>query len=184
MTTFIAPAGSPAPLEGDALDDAIQQTLAGIAGLDPTLARPRWQPNAPNLPDFNLDWAAFGITSTVPDTYAYLRQVDAATQELQRDEALIVLCSFYGPNAQSVCARFNDGLLIQPNRFALDAYGLKLSYTGEPRQVPALLKETWVKRFDLQVTLRRRVIRRYAVDAIGSLQSYLDNEFYLTIIKD
>jgi hypothetical protein len=60
------PTSPPSPLDGDDLEDYIQQFVAGVAGMDGTLVRPRWQPEPSNIPDFDVTWCATGITHKRP----------------------------------------------------------------------------------------------------------------------
>jgi hypothetical protein len=182
MAEYLLPLDSPLPLEGDDLEDAVQGAVAGITGLDPTLVRPRFQPNAPALPDFHVEWAAVGLSRTSPDAFAFVRQLDAETAELQRDCRVEMLASFYGPRGNAVANRFVDGLQIEANRFALKAAGIKVNWTGDVMSAPAFVKERWTKRFDVNVHLSYRTFRRYKQAAIDKLDSYLDNEHYLTPI--
>lgn len=183
MPEFLLPLPSPSPLEGDDLEDAVQATLAGVAGLPPDLVRPRFQPNAPVVPDFHVDWAALGIVRTRPDVFAFVRQVDADTAELQRDCAVEVLASFYGPHAHAIASRLADGLQLDANRAALRAAGLKVQETGDLVGAPAFVKEVWTKRFDVRLHLSYRTVRRYRQNAVERFDSYLDNEHYLTPIE-
>lgn len=182
MPDYLPPLPSPTPLEGDDLEDAVQAAVAGITGLDPTLVRPRFQPNAPAIPDFHIEWAAVGLSRTSPDTYAFVRQLDAETAELQRDCRVELLASFYGPRGNAVANRFADGLQIEANRRGLSAAGLKVQWTGDVMSAPAFMKERWTKRFDINVHLSYRTVRRYRQAAIDKVDSYLDNEQYRTPI--
>lgn len=180
--SFVLPAPSPSVIEGDALEDLFQATLAGITGLDPSLVRPRWQPEPPNQPEFTTNWMAFGITVLPADKFVFLRMVDDVTQELQCSEELTCLTSFYGPQAQAYAGVLRDGLAIDQNRWALAAAKIKLVEVGDPRQVPALFKQIWTKRIDETLRFRRWVVRRYTVNAINSAGAGLDNEHYITPI--
>lgn len=179
---FIRPAGSPAVLDGDALLDAFQPTLSGITGLPGDLVRPRWQPEPPNQPDFGTDWVAFGVTVMPADAFAFIRQVDISTVELECTEELQALASFYGPNAPGLAGELRDGLQIDQNRWALLALGIKLVEVQQQRQVPALMKQIWTKRVDVPMRWRRWVVRRYAVNSVESAALGLDNELYITPI--
>jgi hypothetical protein len=61
-------------LEGQKLQDFLQQWVAGVAGLDSTLVRPRWQRVPPNIPDFDTPcWAAVGLQRARPiGVYAWV----------------------------------------------------------------------------------------------------------------
>ena len=180
---YIAPVTPPDPLEGNALENAFQALVAGITGLDPTLVRPRWQPDPPNQPDFATTWAAIGITESDDDRFVYTVQKDADNIQMERDQVLRVMFSFYGPNAQSMLDRFQDGIALDRNREdILHTAGIKLVEIMKARQLPALLKEKWVKRLDVEGVFRRRKVRLYGVPAVVGGGIGLDNEFYVTPI--
>ncbi|UNA00774.1 hypothetical protein ZHS_18 [Edwardsiella phage vB_EpM_ZHS] len=182
MATFIRPEAVPNPLEDDALIDAMQATVVGVTGLDPTLVRPRNQPAPPNLPDFSLNWASLGLTVTDSDSYAFVRQVNDTDMELEHDQEITLLAIFYGSSAQSYVGLLRDGLQIEQNRWALGALGVKLVSTGRERHIPSLLKEIWQQRYDLPVVWRRRVRRVYKSASVIGVSLGLDNEHYITPI--
>lgn len=163
---YLVPATSPAPLEGQSLDQFLQQVVVGITGLAGTLVRPRWQENAPNTPARSVDWAAVGITERTPDTFAATTQsanASGGAATLYRHEKLTFLVSFYGPNAGSYAGILSDGLQIPQNLEVLTTNRMGLVETGRPRQVPEIIKNQWVRRYDLQVTINRQIVREYPV---------------------
>lgn len=187
---YLSPETVPAVVDDDPLEDLVHGLLAGITGVPAALVRPRWQPSPPVIPDFATNWIAFGITSAEVDSYAWIGHTPEAraglgADQLERDETLKVLISFYGPLCKSILARFRDGVQIEFNRYDLEAAGIKFIDIGETINLPALLKEQWVKRLDAPITLRRRVRRVYAVPNLvgaGASAVDLDNEFYHTIV--
>jgi hypothetical protein len=142
------------------------------------------------MPDFGTDWAAVGIMDGDRDKFPYMVQLDSLKLALERDETFNVLFSFYGPNGQQYANVFADGLFVDANRFDLTAAGIALISVGESRQVPALFKEKWQKRWDIRADFRRRVQRVYTANAIEQLDQVLpdgataglDNEQYITSI--
>jgi hypothetical protein len=179
---FVLPEALPAILEDDVLVDVIQETVVGITGLLPTLVRPSAQPNPPLLPDFSVNWVALLINTSDADAFAFIRQVNETDIELERDQEINLLASFYGPNSQRVCGIFKDGLQIEQNRFALGREGIKLVNTARERHLPSLVKEVYQQRYDLPVLLRRRIRRVYKSASINSAGIGLDNEHYITPI--
>ena len=183
---YLLPDATSDPLEGDALDDLFQSVLQGILGfLDGSLIRPRWQPEPPNQPDFQTNWVAFGLTVTKSDVFAYVGHDPSGSDIMERDEHITVLQSYYGPGGQALASRYNDGIQIEQNRDVLTAHGIKLVECQEVMQLPALLKEKWVKRFDCKTVFRRRIRRVYPVATLiaNPAGSGLDNEHYITSIN-
>lgn len=182
---YILPETLTTPVYGEALEDVFQSVVVGVTGLAPQLVRPRFQPEPPNLPDFSTNWAALGFSGDgTKDKFAYVVQIDAFTTQLERDETLQVLFSFYGPRCQELCEMFVDGIQLAPNRADLhQRAGCKLVEMKNTRQLPVLMKEKWLKRFDVAGIFRRRVKRIYKGNAIAQFDGVdLHNEYYITRI--
>lgn len=160
---YLPPAAD--PLYDDALDDFLHDVVAGVTGLGNTVVRPRWQPEPPDLQAFGTDWVGFGVTSHRSDTHAFTdfsRTVPGSYFE-QRHEVFDLFCSFYGPHADRNAARLRDGLQIAQNREALYLAGMGLVSASDLTSAPELIKERWLNRSDLTVTLRREIRRVYPV---------------------
>lgn len=187
-TTYIPPGSSPAPIYDDALVDAFQANVVGVTGLSGTLVRPRWQPEPPNQPSFDTNWAALGVTVMDGSRFAYKSHDPSANgglgaDYLEKDERIEVMLSFYGPNASSLAKRYEDGLQIDRNRDDLLNYGIKLVEVLAVRNIPALLKDKWVARVDMTVSFVRRIRRVYGIaTVVGIPNSTLNNEQYTTPI--
>lgn len=179
---FVLPQATPAVLTDTALTDVIQETVVGITGLPGINVRPGDQLTPANLPDFTVNWASLQINTADADAFAFIRQVSDTEIELERDQEIKLLASFYGPLASSYCGIFKDGLQIEQNRFALGREGIKLVNTARERYLPSLVKEVYQQRFDLPVVLRRRIRRVYLSASINSAGLGLDNEYYVTPI--
>lgn len=169
---YLAPAGSPAPLEGQALNRFIQGWVVGITGLAGSMVRPRWQPEPADIPDAGDAWAAIGITERPSDTFPYVGHDPAGgtgdgADNLQRHEMLGVLASFYdlGTNglADYYASLLRDGAAIAQNRETLETSGFNLIDVGDMTTVPSLLKSRWLYRVDLPFRLRRAIARSYPV---------------------
>lgn len=184
---FIQPDAAPSPEYDNDLDDLLHDAIAGITGLANELVRPRWQPEPPNQPDFNTNWAAFGVMDTDDDRFAHQRHDPDEGPEgsniVSNDQTITVLHSFYGPEAAFYLNKFRTGMQIEQNREQLGAAGVKLVEFQGVTQLPALLKEKWVKRLDVRVVYRRRINRVYGVSTILSATAELDNEQYITPIS-
>ena len=182
---YLAPSSS--PMEGEALEDLFHDVIAGVTWIAPDLVRPRWQPEPPNQPDFTDDWVAFGIMTTQADTFTYAGHDPTLDADLlERDEVITILHSFYGPNGQALMNRFSAGLQIEQNRDELTAHGIKLVECQEVGQIPALLKERWVRRYDCRVIFRHRLHYAYPIlTAIAPAPNHmvLNNDLYLTPIN-
>jgi hypothetical protein len=185
---FLAPVT--APVEGDSLEDLFHDTIAGVTGIAPDLVRPRWQPEPPNQPDFDADWVAFGIVTTKSDTFTFTGHDPTIPADIvERDEVLTILHSFYGPNGQALMNRFSNGIQVEQNRVLLSDAGIKLVEFQEVGQIPALLKDIWVRRFDCRLIYRRRLRYSYAVlnvvappIGVAAAVITLNNDRYLTPI--
>lgn len=164
-------------LQDDALEDFLQLWVVSITGLPKEMVRPRWQPEPANIPNFGVDWCAFGITDQLSDTFAaeLPLNLDVGT-EMRLHEKLTCLASFYGPNAGKFVMLFRDGMQLDQNREYLTLQGMGLVEASDVINVPELVKERWLKRKDLQVIIKRQIVREYAVPTIQVLQATLDNE--------
>lgn len=182
---YLAPTSTP-PLEGDALEDAIHDLIAGITGLDPTLVRPRWQPEPVNIPAAATAWVAFGFahreTSEFPEVdHDGADNAGNGSDTIHQHETLVVLASFYdlgaGGQADKYLALLRDGLFIAQNREALfDAGGILLISVGGAQPAPTLEKERWLYQVDLAFTVRRQIDRTYGVPNIESANITLNSE--------
>jgi hypothetical protein len=160
---FLQPVAPVLPLDDDALEDFLQQWMAGVAGVDGTMVRHRWQPEPPNIPDFGTDWVAIGITRVVTETFPWIGGNDPLYDQMQRHQTIDVMASFYGPHSASIAGRLRDGLFVSQNREILLLNEMGLVEVGEQRRAPDLIKNQWVDREDLTVTVRRRIVRQYPV---------------------
>jgi hypothetical protein len=176
-TGYLLP--SAAPPNDDAADDILHDMIVGITGIPNQMVRPKWQAEPPEEPDFTTNWAAFGISHIERDLNAYREQLpDGQGAHVERDEILNVLVCFYGPQAAAYATQLHDGLEIDQNRDALTTAHMGLCDVGEPRVLPALLKQKWVRRVDLTLRIRRRSSRDYAIRTVASADVDLNNERY------
>lgn len=180
---YLLPASSPAPLEGQSFEDFLQQIFVGLTGIDGSFVRPRWQPDPPNQPARGQDWFAFGITDWDPDTYGVELHKADGSSDLQRHETVNILISFYGPNASTYMAMLRDGLQIAQNREIFQTNAMGLVQTGRALNVPSLVKEKWLNRIDLTMTMRRLILRTYPILNLASANGILYNEEYATPIN-
>lgn len=141
----------------------LQTVMVGVSGLPGSLVRPKWQLNPPKQPDVCVDWMAFGISEDVSDTFAYTALDSDGDYQLMRMEELTVQCSFYGPNSYEVCKILRDGFQLGQNREALSEALMTFAYSDRMVQVPDLVNERWVDRWEMAVYLRREILRTYPV---------------------
>lgn len=166
--------------EDDALDDFFQALVVGLTGLPGNVVFPRFQAEPPNLPDFGTNWAAVGVMSHQPDTFAYVQHQDSAdahTDEVSSvmlHETLDVLCSFYGPSSGANSMGLYRGLLVAQNREPLQIAGMGLHHVQGPVRAPELIKDRWTNRYDMHVFIRREVDAQYAVLSLLSATAMLN----------
>lgn len=177
---FLAP--ETAPLYDDPLDDFLHAFLATLSTLPGALVRPRWQPEPPNLPNFSINWLAWGITDIDEDRFAHQEQVSTNSLEVSRDEVLSMLLSFYGPKAGQLAKQVSTSIQLGQNRAYLRAQSMTVVEVMPQVRVPALLKEKWVPRVDMRIVFRRRAVSAYQVKTLEDFQVGLNNELYTTAL--
>ena len=166
--TQLLPLPSPVPLFDDPLDNLIQANIVNITGLPASMVRPRFQPEPASHPEYNVDWCAFGIASYDNDAFAAhtfnpTGNGGTGSMTVERDELITVNLSFYGPDNYQYISAYREGIALDFNRFDLYAANTNLVSVGQIVNLPALLKDKWVKRLDTKVVFRRRVSRSYGV---------------------
>ena len=162
---YLAPAVAAPPDEDDALDDLVHDLIAGVTALPGDLVRPRWQPTVPKQPEPSVDWCAFGVQEQEPDAAPAIQHdgTGEGHDTYIRHQDIDVLCTFYGPHAKGYAQRLADGLAIPQNREQLQLLDMAFVGVGVIRPVPDLVNQQWVRRYDMTVTLRRKITRAYAV---------------------
>ncbi len=182
---ILTPANSPAPLEDQEFLDFIQAWVVALVNIDPTMVRPRWQETVGNIPANNVNWIAIGITKTSSDTFAaeLHSSINGGYNELRRHEEVEFLASSYGPNCESIMGIFRDGMQISQNREVLSSQNMGLISTGDITPTNELVKQVWYERRDMQLWIRRQVVRRYGILNLGSVQGILNNEIYVEPIS-
>lgn len=174
---YLQPTGT-APPEDVALDAIFQQLVVGLTGLPGNMVRPRWQATVPKQPDPATNWCAIGVTGIEHDANAYEQHNPAGngSDTFIRHEMLTVLCSFYGANALNYAAQARDGMYVAQNNATLDQYEMGLVDVGSLVTAPELVNQQWIRRFDLGMRIRRRVVRTYPVLNILSAQATARSE--------
>lgn len=180
--TYILPT-STAQLPGSlTLEQFIQTVLVGLSGLAGPFVRPTWQPNPPKMPDNDVNWLAFGITSNTPDANAYVGVKADGSNDFQRHELLDIDCAFYGPLALANASLVRDGFQIQQNLEAMRAADMGFAACEQAIHLPELINERWFNRYQMKILLRRQIRRVYPVltllSANGTIHSMTSGDEY------
>lgn len=159
------------PTSGDpdydeALDRLLSQWTRNVSGLPTGMVRPRWQKDQPPMLPVETNWCAFGIIEwPIDNSPAFTQQTDTGTQ-LWRHEDFVAMASFYGPGGMQFASRFRDGISVEQNNAELNQSGLSLVDFGDIVPFPELINQQWVRRYDMKVRLRRKVVREYNILAL------------------
>ncbi|QIE88045.1 hypothetical protein G5B91_17915 [Pseudomonas nitroreducens] len=161
---YLTPAGAPTPAD-EALEDILQPMVVGITGLPGKMVRPRWQPGNPKQPEPNVNWCAIGVMHTKQDANPAIEHdgTGNGADQYQRHQDVILLATFYGPNAQAYGQLLSDGMYIPQNGEALRALNMAFVEAGDLIAAPDLINQQWVRRYDLRIRLRRKIERTYPV---------------------
>lgn len=162
---YLAPTVEAPPDEDDALDRLLHDLIAGVTALPTDLVRPRWQPTVPKQPAPAVNWCAFGVSDQEPDANPVIQHdgTGEGSDTYIRHEVISVSCSFYGPAAKGYAQRLADSLAIPQNREALGVNDMAFVGVSTIRAAPDFVNQQWIRRYDITVTLRRKITRTYAV---------------------
>jgi hypothetical protein len=162
------------PLDDFALDAVFQSLAVGITGMPGNLVRPRWQMASdiaggfgglPKQPEPGTDWCAIGVVSVKQSDGPWLVYDAPSNTELYWDhEELTVLVSMYGPDCQSNMRLLRAGLNVPQNTESLLPNMIRYVGCGPIRTVPELVNQQWVRRQDISLDFRRKVIMTYGVE--------------------
>lgn len=163
---YLTPVGTD-PEYDQQLERQISRWIRGITGLDAARVYPRWTDPQSTIPKNGVTWCGFGIAMMPrPATPANV-QVSEDESEQWTWEQVTVLCCFYGPQGAGMAARFREGIFVEQNADVLrrDA-GLSLLDAGTIFNLPELINNQWVRRYDITVTLSRKNTRTYNIKSI------------------
>lgn len=160
---YLLPTSS-APENDASLEAILQHLVVGVTGLPGTMVRPAWQAIVPQQPDVAANWCAIQIMTVTPDANPVLEHDPVAlTDTLIRHEQIAVLMSFYGIAGQQYASLARDGIFLAQNHQMLRPYNVALDTPGVIRTAPEQINEQWVRRFDLELSLNRKLTRVYSV---------------------
>lgn len=179
----IQPNAQPAVLEGEQLEDFFHdEILVPLTGLDPTMVRPAWQSEPPNIPKGQTTWLAFHLVDIDSDAFPFAGPLKInevtnpdGTIQLQNNEEFNLVCSFYSTGTQApsqaraLCKLLRDNLAISQNREPLFVNGMglvRVPAAGNP--APVLIKERWLYRIDMTIRIRRNVVRNYQILSLNA----------------
>ena len=167
-------------MQGLDLQVFLQNWIAPLTTLDPTLVRPRWQAEPANIPTAGDAWCALGPGDRTSDTFPYVSQLGDNGAYLQRQEQFTLLCSFYDLGSTGLADMYasllRDNLAIPQNREPLYAAGFALAYVEGMRVAPTLKSTRWLYRMDLPIVMRRQIDRNYNVLTVESLDATLTTD--------
>lgn len=151
------------------LDVHLSRWIRGVTGLPAGSVIARWQPDQPAMPSATTNWCAFGVTGIEADDYpAFVNQADG-TSDQWRHELVDCLTSFYGPAGQRYAASFRDGIAVNQNNEMLGQWGLTFADCDSIRPAPELINNQWVRRYDVMVRLRRKVISTWGIQSLTDI---------------
>lgn len=170
---------------GNAPENAVRKWMADITGLPLHRVVRRWLPRPGTRPGIDEDWIAVGVERVQTHGTPYQRgrkgqPEDAESGDVVREvhQTLHCIASFYGPNAAQIVDDFRDAAQLFQTNDSLKAQGLTLQGIAEDAlQLPDLLGEQWVPRFDITFKLGRKVTRTYGVRdlvKVGPIEIYTE----------
>lgn len=169
---YLTPDSSPVPGD-ESLEDLLQPMVSGITGIPGKYVRPRWQPGNPKQPEPSVNWCAIGVMSTKQDANPALEHEGSGegSDQYQRHQEIVLLATFYGPDAQAFGQLLSDGMYVAQNSEALRARDMSFIEAGDLIAAPELINQQWVRRYDLRIRLRRKITRTYQVLNILSAEA-------------
>lgn len=163
---YLTPVGNEPEYDED-LERQISRWIRGVTGMDAKQVFPRQTDPQSSIPENGVTWCGFGIATAPRDGTPANIQVSNGQSEQWTWEMVTVLCCFYGPQGAGMAARFREGIFVEQNADALRrAAGLSLLDAGKIFNLPELINNQWVRRYDITVTLSRKNIRTFNIETI------------------
>lgn len=149
------------------IERQISRWIRGVTGMDAKQVFPRQTDPQTSIPKNGVTWCSFGIATMPLDGTPANVQVSDEESEQWTWEQVTVLCCFYGPQGAGMAARFREGISVEQNADALRrAAGLSVLEKGKIFNLPELINNQWVRRYDFTVTMSRKNTRTYNVKSI------------------
>jgi len=162
---YLTPVGA-GPDYDEMLERELSQWVRAVSGLPAGMVRPRWTPAQAAQPAADVNWCGFGITSFDPDASPAFIQGGDESSALWRHEMIECMASFYGPLSQRIVTQFRDGITVSQNNETIITAGLSLCDYSKITAFPELINTQWVRRYDITVRLRRKVVREYGIKTL------------------
>ncbi|MBC8947222.1 phage neck terminator protein [Xenorhabdus indica] len=162
---YLTPVSAP-PDYDEALERVLSRWIRAVSGLPAKTVFPRWTDPQPQIPPAGSSWCAFGIMTIQEEANPAAIQLSDQHHEQWSHETLSILCCFYGPSGQRIATQFRDGLFITQNNDELSRTGLTFQYCGRIQPAPELINNQWQRRYDVTVTLRRKIAREYGIKSL------------------
>lgn len=160
---YLTPVGD-APVNDQELERIISRWITGVSGLPGNYVFPRFTDPQPQIPPNGVTWCGFGVTALPQALFPAERQISDDQAEHWSWEEVNVISCFYGPQGAETAAIFRAGIFIEQNNAELNRTGLSLRGIGDKiYNLPELINNQWVRRYDLTVTLSRKTIRTYNI---------------------
>lgn len=173
---FLAPTDTYGLLDDQGLARFIQQMVAGITGLDPTLVRPAWQPEPPDEPPVETTWCSVRKEDFDPETFAWEGNTKVNNQDVHlvvRHELVNLVAEFQGPSSERMADILSMGFQLAQNREYLTRSGYGFVESGKKVVLSLLRNERYLYVVDLPFTLRRRQQFNYAVEPLAGAAAEL-----------
>lgn len=154
------------PAYDEDLERLLSRWVRAVSGLGKGRVLPRWVSNQPAQLPPETDWCGFGITGMPEDSSPAVMPGDGGTAELWKHEEFECMASFYGPKSQLFITRFRDGIALSQNNDELGRNDLSVIRQSGITPFPELINNQWVRRYDITVTLRRKVVREYGIKTL------------------
>ena len=173
---YLTPVGDN-PAYDQELERQVSRWLRGITGLDAKVVYPRWTDPQTQIPRNGITWCEFGITVADQDDFQADIQISDEQSEQWTWEKISIIFCFYGPQGNAMASIFRAGMFVEQNSNTLKANtGLSLTDVTKILNLPVLINNQWVRRYDLTVTLSRKNTRTFNVRTVTTPNVIVNGE--------